>query len=77
MFYATGRWGSRNKTVPAACSAAQEMVSTQEILDFFGGGTRVHWIQKITELCEAFTIWHQYLNTGLKMKLHWSQLNIS
>lgn len=43
----------------------------------FLGGTRVHWIQKITELCEAFTIWHQYLNTGLKMKLYWSQLNIS
>lgn len=76
MFYATGSPGSRNKAVPGACSAAQVMMSTQEIFASFGWdqGSR---IQRITELCEAFTVWHQYLNTDLKMKLYWSQLNIT
>lgn len=76
MFCATGRPGSRNKAVSAACSAAQEMVSTQEIFAYFGWDQGSQ-LQKITELCETFTFWHQYLNAGLKMKLNWSQLNIT
>lgn len=52
------------------------MVSTQKIFESFGWD-QGSWIQKITELCEAFTVWHQYINTGFKMKLYWSQLNIT
>lgn len=57
MFYAIGRSGSRTKAVPAACSAAQEMVSTQEIFVSFGWDQH-SWIQKITELCEAIIVCH-------------------